>query len=373
MNPVICYFETGAQLIYTWLCVAFGMVIMGSIAYRFFKRHRQNPSRQAALVALTVLGALFLSVIACGWALRNMPERTSPIIVLSQTAWHPQTELLAVAGNRLHIYNTETMQEILSSNLPQPTSVTGLGWSPNGNALIVALQGNPLQDGCQQYGQIRLINPVDGETIRSVDTGYTIPNMAALSPDGTQLATVDYGEVILWNAETLAQNIIIHHVPVADIAWSPDSAELALLSNNALFLYSAQDGTLLRTLRTGYAELSLVAWSPDGSALAVAGKDAIVVLDPASGDVSETNTNIRYASSVAWSHAGRLLATSTAERVYSWNVGADELVTELNVQWVDELVWSHDDLRLVVISNAHANSWLWTMSTDRLDEIPYPR
>jgi WD40 repeat protein len=145
--------------------------------------------------------------------------------------------------------------------------VTQLAWSPNGNLLASA------EDGNVDFA-IRLWS-TDGRLVRTLK-GHTGAILSlAWSPEGKLLASGSSDQTVrLWNPEgNLVRTIKVDRGNVWALAWSPDGALLAagsivLYLNPTVQLWNP-DGSLVTTMSTKYSggKFYNLAWSPDGERL----------------------------------------------------------------------------------------------------------
>src|SRR5262249_35780794 len=98
----------------------------------------------------------------------------------------------------------------------------------------------------------------------------TEPDVIALSPDGTILATASGLEIQLWDVRTQEKlsKCLGHRERILELAFSPDGKNLASAGGeNTAGLWDVASGTL-RSMLTGHkASVFHVAFSPDGRTL----------------------------------------------------------------------------------------------------------
>ena len=153
----------------------------------------------------------------------------------------------------------------------------------------------------------------------------------AISPDGSNVAYVTRSE----GNEQMHVGDVKIAMPhdASDPAWSPDSKQLAFVSD-ALQLANA-NGTNVRALTTINAAFSMPKWSPDGKKIAVLAIEnpsrkggALVAMTPPSGDV-ETQVEEQ-----------RIAIVDVATKTLTWATPADMYVFDYD--------WSPDSKALVV-------------------------
>jgi tetratricopeptide (TPR) repeat protein len=102
----------------------------------------------------------------------------------------------------------------------------------------------------------------------------------AVHPDGSQVATADDREIIVWrleNGEGVHQ--LRDQRECCALAWSPDGSRLASGSKNGTIAIwdTASGGLLMHMLSPEHVPIEL-AWSPDGNCLASAGDDGRIMI-----------------------------------------------------------------------------------------------
>lgn len=115
-----------------------------------------------------------------------------------------------------------------------------------------------------------------------------------------------------------------HEDIISEIAWSPDGRMIASGAyDNAIRLWDAQNGDLIREIRRINSRVYNLAWSPDSRILASTSHDKIVSLwDVTSGDrVNSLAYGINDAIyGVAWTPDGHILAHGRDYAVRLWKV-----------------------------------------------------
>jgi len=110
---------------------------------------------------------------------------------------------------------------------------------------------------------------------------------------------------------------------VADIAWSPDSASLAVAGGEGAVVLVEQVVTAPKARAVGEHGMGAiaVAWQPGGKLFASTGQDSAVVLwDASSGNVAaRLRPGMSWTEQVAFSPDGKLLATATGKVLALWD------------------------------------------------------
>ena len=152
----------------------------------------------------------------------------------------------------------------------------------------------------------------------------TIPITALVfSPDGRQLVTSGYHELLFWDATTGELKKRVENLPerIYDIQFSPSGEFLAVGSGTParigeVTVFRADDASrVLNPVRSDDA-IHAVAWSPDSTRLAAAGADrAIRVFDVESGDLELLiEDHADWVMDIAWSADGTKLASASRDK-----------------------------------------------------------
>ena len=155
---------------------------------------------------------------------------------------------------------------------------------------------------------------------------YRVPvpiTAIAFSPDGQQVATSGYHEVVLWNAADgkLARRVTNVAERVYDIAYSPDGKTMAVAAGTPaqmgeLKLFDAASGALLADLVTSQDSVFACSWSPDGTKIACAGADrAIRIYNVATKKlIKAIEDHADWVMDVAWAPDGKKIASASRDK-----------------------------------------------------------
>jgi WD40 repeat protein len=139
-----------------------------------------------------------------------------------------------------------------------------VSWSPDGTKVASSFWN---QD-------VLVWDALTGSKIHTLQ-GHTPPvSSVSWSPDGTRIVTVSRDvNVNFWNAATGAK---LYSIPVSNDCktpiWSPDSKKFVTASNDTFFVWSADFGYKILTVKCGLEvinDIKVVKWSPDGTKIAV--------------------------------------------------------------------------------------------------------
>lgn len=160
----------------------------------------------------------------------------------------------------------------------------------------------------------------------------------AFSPDGTQMASSGYHEVLIWNVADGAQIRRITNVAerTHEIQYSPDGTLIAVAAgtpaqNGEIKLFKAADGSLVKDLVTTSDAMFALSFSPDGKRLAAGGADRAIRVFNVETGVQELliEDHADWVMGIAWSPDGTKLASASRDKtskVFDAKTG-DSLVT----------------------------------------------
>ncbi len=189
-------------------------------------------------------------------------------------------------------------------------------------------------------------------------------------PDG---ASVGLGRVLVWDSADPSEPVFRLRLPeFSQVALSPGGDRVYVATRRArpLRVYDVDTGRLVASGRdqlvTAYGASS-TALSPDGSTLAVATRDRVICFDAGTlrprGPVLTGDTGGMI--KVAWSHSGRLLATSSAdETVRVWDGRTGDQLHQFTGGGPISLAFSLDDQRLFTAGGA-GQVQAWNVGGDR--------
>ncbi|WP_433256872.1 toll/interleukin-1 receptor domain-containing protein [Streptosporangium sp. CA-135522] len=211
---------------------------------------------------------------------------------------------------------------------------------------------------------LALLIPPAWKTLDVVTADVRNLNDAALSPDGTRIASV-HGTGLgvnttlrLWNAGTGRLEAIGDYPadmgPMWTVRWSPDGRLLATGDHEGTIrIWDATSLTVIRTLRGHQGMLDDLAWSPKGEEVASGDeKGTVRVWNVGTGElVASTTLFSQRVSALVWSPRGREIAagswdtTVVVAKVEGRGLKRLRTLTE-HTSFIKKLAWSPDGRRL---------------------------
>ncbi len=188
-----------------------------------------------------------------------------------------------------------------------------------------------------------------------------------LSPDSSQFAvlTSNYPtQLQLWGTDgTRIGTALGHNQYMSSVRFSPDSSTLAM-SDGDSFLYlwdTATVGEITTAIKiedgtgTGVENLDGVAYASDGSVMATLNSFGPELRDPATGELLFELEADGLSSDLAFSPDNTLLAYSSSQGVYVFNVADGTLLASSNAHndWVGDITWSPDQTMIASAAIDH--------------------
>ncbi len=199
------------------------------------------------------------------------PEKYSRPLPITALAFHPSGDELAVCGyHEITIWSAQSGK--LLRRIPDIAERTlCLAYSPDGRTLAAA-SGNP-----GQLGEVKLLDPATGLTIRTVVRLTDMASCVAFDPSGDRLACggLDRTVQVYKISDGSRQWLIEEHADaVTSLAWRPDGQQLATASRDKTCkLIDMTTGQVISTFHGHGEPVLTIAYSDDGKRLASAGHD----------------------------------------------------------------------------------------------------
>jgi WD40 repeat protein len=309
-------------------------------------------------------------------------------------AFAPDGKTLASIGNdpQVRVWHVKTGLTALTVPIDFNSAhrVQQVAYSPDSKMLAVG-----------EHSAVRLYDAATGKPGLVLEGHTSDINALAFSPDGKRIASLsgrqvarvidreaEPGEIIVWDLQTKAKHVIKPYKQGGyAVAWSPDGSQLATggivagaddklkegESVEALFVWDAKTGKLLRKIDTDQAGTALLAFNPDGKTIAHGGSQ-IRIVDRDTG--KEVRLLRAGGNAMAFRKDGKLLAVAGGSGGFnSPNPGFIQLWDPHNGQRVAHqqghqmqinAVVFHPDGNAIATAGNDGAIWMW-------DIVPVPK
>jgi WD40 repeat protein len=310
---------------------------------------RRNPVPAALVSALVVTGVVAL--VAIVWQWRNAEYARQEAVGARERAeqagagerWERYRSNLAAAAAALYLQNGDMARRALAE---APEEHRNWEWQ--------YLHG--------QLDSARAVLP----GVRETDDLRWLP---ALSPSGTQAATVDADRrtVRLWDVATgtAAGALRGHEGPVHVLAYSPDGKRLATGSDDhTVRVWDPVAGRELAVLRGHDKPVGWLCFSPDGRRILSTGGDRGCLWDAATGRAVAVLAPVRDRNA-AFTPDGQRLVVAVGRRVCLWDAtaGRQLALTGSHEYDVTDLALSPDGKRVLSHGDHEKTIRLWDGAT----------
>lgn len=227
---------------------------------------------EGKLAALNHRGEATVWDVASGKSLleRGTTAVDSPLrrAALAWSRW--DRELIAARGEEVTVWEVPSGRMALSEKL-QGGWLVGDSYS---TPLVAELDGGTIVVGQAGHDDaIRLVDIRTREAIVRVGVEETITAVAALSGDGTQLATASGYEAPTISIRSLGSGALVRTLPglptrVGSAAFSPDGGRLAAgCADGSVAIFDCATGAILQRMFAGFDAVVDIQWSRDGRRL----------------------------------------------------------------------------------------------------------
>lgn len=263
---------------------------------------------------------------------------------IAAVAWSPQGDRLATQGSVLAVWDVAQGSRVSVVGLTPGVALTPR-WTRTGTHLAVISPAS-----------VDLYDAAKGTLQRSF--GKLAPLglvMAALSPDGRRLLTVQGTTGVLRDADT-GQEISRwndSNIAKGSLLWSPAGDWLAVVGPaqpGNLTLVDTSSGSLKQPPNTQAVTVRSFAWKADGSQFVI-GDDLVArVCETTSGEVLKEFRHEVPVLHIAWSPDAKWLATMAGDlQIRIWDVASGQLgrtAAALPAPYLPCLAWSPDSTEL---------------------------
>lgn len=246
-------------------------------------------------------------------------------------------------------------------------AIEGVSFSPDGNWLITA----------GDDATMKIWDVTTGALLRDFQDFTGVIDSGVFSPDGTRFAFSD-GSIHVWrfNLDSVEGRTTIGYKEILNIPsaglviFSPDGAQLAGVSGNAIKLWDAVSGRELLTLAGHSGWVMGLAFSPDGRMLASTSLDGTVKMwsvAPGNETVTVLSPVTGYGSRVAYDPTGQAFATNGGDGSTTlWDVktGEPRLTVKGHDLEVVNLAFSPDSSRFAT-GGLDGTTIIWDAATGK--------
>ena len=267
----------------------------------------------------------------------------------SAVAWSPDGALIAVGSDdmlRVIDANTHGVRWERAANL-----VSGITWSYDSAMLAVT----------HNFGKVAVFDTENGTPVVVVTTQS--PASAAFSPTENLLAYNDGAQLYVASME-FGNSERVWQMPatVAQVQWTPDGSQLAVVSQQSVLIWDINDGRELYRLSLTEAPVLQVNWRPQNAAgIAVIGRnEALIRVYPA--DIPALPINLQGHDGAVldmdWSPDGHMMVSvGMDDRMLIWNVESNDVLSTSSIdtpRWVN---WSPDGTQIFVAADNDVQFW----------------
>jgi WD40 repeat protein len=240
---------------------------------------------------------------------------------LTCLAWSPDSRCLALGVEGVSVPNRILLWEPATGKLPrqfeQPEVVRFLAFAPDGGLLAAGFVD------CS----VHLWDPVTGAARQGLPGHDAAALAGAFAPDGRTLATGGAdGTLRLWDLATRRQLrcwVAHGNYPVEAVAFAPEGNLLASVGYGLVRLWRADSGALVRALPGSQGSSPFVAFSPDGRRLVAPGDGSTFWVWETDGRrAHRVEGHQKPVRAAVWGPDGRTIVSTSADgTALVWDLG----------------------------------------------------
>ena len=259
---------------------------------------------------------------------------------LSNIAWSRDGKRIAWAGLNAGVW--EPGGEVTTLNVHTNTAATALDWNPDGSRFISAHADGMLRWSSED-GTVSALATAGNYTLAAV----------AWSPNGQLVAVPGKNQIRLFSADGQPYTVWDTKFATANLAWSPDSIQVAATCSDATIRLWSLEGNAGAELKGHTQHVNGLGWSRTGQIVSVGRDDTIRLWQPdgTAGPIITVTPKASNLHTVAWSPDGKQFAVSLLNKtdapIRLWNTDGTEGPQLKGPKSVSCIAWSPDSQHIV--------------------------
>jgi len=241
--------------------------------------------------------------------------------MVQAVAWSPDDERLAFGGRDsvVRIWNASTDEVVVLQGKVE--AIRSIAWNHNGSRLATAgyHHGIGIWNMDRNSRMTAIMDAHGGEAL-CVDWNCDGTLLASVGWDATVKVWDPTTGTLIWQAKRSSD-------PILSARWCPDGKQIATVQYGAVVLWDGLTGAETKSLDKIEENFETVDWSPDGTRLATRSRSSVSVWDVASGQVAIRIPSQCSIKCVRWSRDGRCLAAGRYDgtiRIYDATIGYEK-------------------------------------------------
>lgn len=276
---------------------------------------------------------------------------------IERVGWSADSRYVAAASEDYLVTVYDAITGDVFKVLQHQRGIDGLTWSHEGSLLVTGEERIELDDG-KREGWIRVFDGSKGEEITSMNFGDTV-NELFFSSDDQYLLAVGHGAVKVYSAEdwSLIQTLKMdYRVTFTSGVFSPDAKYVIAVgqggnTRGTAYLWEWKTGKLVKRFNHTGKKIESISWHPNGQYIAHAGHDPYIYVYRVGEILEHENDNIPIAHKV-W-------ASDNAEYI-DFNADGSFLASAHQNGLIKLWVWMGEDSAI----NARRHEWVQSQQRD---------